>query len=213
MPQPASPPVGKNDERVLCIDLHRKCGEHDTAIRADQKRALVGVILESTRCAGVVEANHIVERVFRFLDDDTHMYEDQYLCETSLFMAALLGCNTNVSVLGGHVQALNALFYLVGYLSKNPVTPNAWRTCVAAALQSARKNESVAEDKGSASRNAKFVLQKVLNYLNAFAEVSDTQLSMLLLGYNSYKSSHRFSFCFPAPALEAQAALTNNSSR
>ena len=212
LPQPAPPPVGKNDQRVLCIDLHRKCGEHDTAIRADQKRVLVGVILESTRCGAVVEANDIVERIFRFLDDDTHMYEDQYLCETSLFMAALLGCNTNVSALGGHVQALNALFYLVGYLSKNPVTPNAWRTCVAAALQSARKNESVAEDKGSASRNAKFVLQKVLNYLNAFAEVSDTQLSMLLLGYNSYKSSHRFSFCFPAPALEAQAALTNNSS-
>jgi len=212
LPQPAPPPVGNKDERVLCIDLHRKCGEHDTAIRADQKRALHGVILESTRCADVAEANDIVERIFRFLDDDTHMYEDQYLCETSLFMAALLGCNTNVSVLGGHVQALNALFYLVGYLSKNPVTPNAWRTCVAAALQSARKNESVAEDKGSASRNAKFVLQKVLNYLNAYAEVSDTQLSMLLLGYNSYKSSHRFSFCFPAPALEAQAALTKNSS-
>ena len=111
------------------------------------------------------------------------------------------------------MQATSALFYLIGYLSKNPVTPNAWKTCVAAALQSAQHNESVAEDKGSATRNAKFILQKVLNYLNAYAEVSDTQMSMLLLNYDSYKSSHRFAFCFPAPALETQAAIVNTEKR
>jgi hypothetical protein len=180
-------------------------------MRADQKHTLFGVIHKLTGC-DVKQVTPIVERIFGFLENETHVYEDQYLCETSLLMAALLGCNTNVSVLGGSVQALNALFYLVGYLSKNPVTPNAWRTCVAAALQSAHNNDSLAEDKGSATRNAKFILQKVLNLLNAFAEVSDTQLSMLLLGFNSYKSSHKFSFCFPTPALEAQVAVANDSS-
>ena len=202
--QPDPLPVGDDrDERVLCIDLKRKCGSHDTALRADQKRALSAVIHESTRCTQSI-VNPIVDRIFGFLEEDTHNYEDQYLCETSLFMAALLGCNTNVSVLGGRAQALNALFYLVGYLSKNPVKPNAWTTCVAAALQNCQHNESVAEDKGTATRNAKFILQKVLNRLNALAEMNDTQLSMLLLGFASFKCSHRFSFCFPSPALEAQ---------
>ena len=202
--QPDPPPVGDGiDERVLCVDLKRKCGSHDTVLRADQKRAVSAVMHESTRCVPTL-LNPIVDRIFGFLEEDTHTYEDQYLCETSLFMAALLGCNTNVSVLGGTAQALNALFYLVGYLSKNPVKPNAWTTCVAAALQSSQHNESVAEDKGTATRNAKFILQKVLNRLNALAEMNDTQLSMLLLGFASFKCSHRFSFCFPSPALAAQ---------
>ena len=207
LPMPNSPPEGdKKDKRVLCIDLFRKCGSHDTHLRVDQKRVLNGIIQTFAR-ASLQQAEVIVERIFGFLDEDSHTYEDQYLCETSLFMAALLGCNTNVSALGGSVQALNAFLYLVGYLTKNPVTPNIFRTCVAAALKSAKRYESVAEDKNTASRNAKFVLQKVLNYLNAFAEMSDTQLSMLLLGFSSYKCSHRFAFYFPTPALEAQAAI------
>ena len=211
--EPEHPPEGNGeDERVLCIDLRRRRGLHDTDLRLDQKCALFRVIQKSTRCHDR-QVDSMVERIFTFLEEDTHMYEDEYLCETSLLMAALLGCNTNVSALGGTVQATSALFYLIGYLSKNPVTPNAWKTCVAAALQSAQHNESVAEDKGSATRNAKFILQKVLNYLNAYAEVSDTQMSMLLLNYDSYKSSHRFAFCFPAPALETQAAIVNTEKR
>ena len=205
--EPERPPEGNGeDERVLCIDLRRRRGLHDTDLRLDQKCVLFRVIQKSTRCHDR-QVDSMVERIFTFLEEDAHMYEDEYLCETSLLMAALLGCNTNVSALGGTVQATSALFYLIGYLSKNPVTPNAWKTCVAAALQSAQHNGSVAEDKGSATRNAKFILQKVLNYLNAYSEVSDTQMSMLLLNYDSYKSSHRFAFCFPAPALETQAAI------
>ena len=212
LPQPEPPPAGDTkDERVLCIDLHRKTGEHDTVLRVDQKRALHGVMCEQIDCTPTL-IDSIVERIFGFLPKDTHVYEDQYLCETSLFMAALLGCNTNVSVLGGSAQALNALFYLVGYLTKNPVKPNVWTTCVAAALQSAQKHESVAEDKDTPARNAKFILQKVLNRLNALAEMSDTQLSMLLLNFTSFKCSHRFSFCFRLPALEAQLAVRDNDS-
>ena len=212
LPQPEPPPAGDTkDERVLCIDVHRKTGEHDTVLRVDQKRALHGVMCEQIDCTPTL-IDPIVERIFGFLPKDTHVYEDQYLCETSLFMAALLGCNTNVSVLGGSAQALNALFYLVGYLTKNPVKPNVWTTCVAAALQSAQKHESVAEDRDTPARNAKFILQKVLNRLNALAEMNDTQLSMLLLNFTSFKCSHRFSFCFRLPALEAQLAVRDNDS-
>ena len=207
LPQPEPPPVGGGvDKRVFCMDLRRKCGAHDTTLRMDQKRAL-GDIFRGLTAAEQSSVRDIIDRIFGFLEENTHEYEDQYLCETSLFMAALLGCNTNVSHLGGMAQALNALFYLTGYLSKNPVKPNAWRTCIAAALHSAQRNESVADDKDTPTRNAKFFLQKVLNRLNALAELSDTQLSMLLLNFKSYTSSHRFTFCFPTPALEFQIAV------
>ena len=122
-------------------------------------------------------------------------------------MAALLGCNTNVSPLGGNVQAINALFYLTGYLSKNPVKPTSWVTCIIAALKSSFRWKSEAEDTGTASRNAKFFLQKVLNRLNALAEITDTQAAMLLLGFKSFRCSHRFAFCFHRRALETQTRL------
>ena len=119
-------------------------------------------------CRDVVLLSRVHHRVMSFLwnhEDEHHTYADQYMCETAPIMAALLGCNTNVSPLGGNVQAINALFYLTGYLSKNPVKPTSWITCIIAALKSMCKWDSVAKDMGTPSRNAKFFLQKVLKVL------------------------------------------------
>jgi hypothetical protein len=44
--------------------------------------------------------------------------------------AGMLGCNTNVSTLGGLVQSANVMFYLTGYLSKNS-------SCLSSLVQSA----------------------------------------------------------------------------
>ena len=129
------------------------------------------------------------------------------MCETSAILAALLGCNTNVSPLGGNVQAINALFYLTGYLSKNPVQPTSWITCIIAALKSTFRTKSVAEDVGTPSRNAKFFLQKVLNRLNALAEITDPQAAMLVLGHTSFQCSHRFKFCFHEQKVELMFLL------
>ena len=202
---------GKQDNRVLCMDLRRKCGPHKTNLRKDVERATKDSLLDKL-CRDVVLLSRVHHRVMSFLwnhEDEHHTYADQYMCETAPIMAALLGCNTNVSPLGGNVQAINALFYLTGYLSKNPVKPTSWITCIIAALKSMCKWDSVAKDMGTPSRNAKFFLQKVLNRLNALAEITDTQAAMLLLGFKSFQCSHRFSFCFHHQALETQMRIYN----
>ena len=210
--KPEPPPEeGTRDDRVLYLDLRRKCGIQPSELRQDVEN-VVRDTLTDRLCSQVVLVSRVHHRVMSFLchpEDGHHTYSDQYLCETAPILAALLGCNTNVSPLGGNVQAINALFYLTGYLSKNPVKPTSWVMCIIAALKSTCRWESVAEDVGTASRNAKFFLQKVLNRLNALAEISDTQASMLLLGFKSFQCSHRFGFCFHRQALEAQVQLYN----
>ena len=210
--EPDPPPKnGVRDDRVLYLDLKRKCGMQPTDLRKDVENAVQDT-LNDRLCSQVVLLTRVHHRVMSFLchpEDDHHTYSDQYMCETAPVLAALLGCNTNVSPLGGNVQAINALFYLTGYLSKNPVKPTSWITCIIAALKSSFRWESVAEDVGTPSRNAKFFLQKVLNRLNALAEITDTQAAMLLLGFKSFQCSHRFGFCFHRQALEAQVQLYN----
>jgi len=205
-PPPAS---GERDERVLYLNLRRKTGTQNTVLRRDVERAVKDVLNDHLKSnTELTECVH--KRVMTTLwrdEDETHTYHDEYMCETSAFLAALLGCNTNVSPLGGNVQAVNALFYLTGYLSKNPVKPTSWITCIIAALKSTFRTQSVAEDAGTPSRNAKFFLQKVLNRLNALAEITDTQAAMLVLGHKSFQCSHRFAFCFHDQALEAQVSL------
>ena len=210
--KPARPPDdGGRDDRVLVLDLGRKCGTHPTKLRKDVERAATDTLL-NLLCSEVVLMSRVHHRVMSFLwnhEDKHHTYADQYMCETAPILAALLGCNTNVSVLGGNVQAINALFYLTGYLSKNPVKPTSWVTCIIAALKSTCRWQSVAKDVGTPSRNAKFFLQKVLNRLNALAEITDTQAAMLLLGFRSFQCSHRFAFCFHRQALETQIRCYN----
>ena len=210
--KPEPPPEdGTRDDRVLCLDLRRKSGIQPTELRQDVKRAVHDTLTDRL-CSQVVLVSRVQHRIMSFLchpEEEHHIYSDQYLCETAPILAALLGCNTNVSPLGGNVQAINALFYLTGYLSKNPVKPTSWIMCIIAALKSTCRWESVAEDVGTPSRNAKFFLQKVLNRLNALAEITDTQAAMLLLGFKSFLCSHRFGFCFHRQALEAQVQLYN----
>jgi hypothetical protein len=44
--------------------------------------------------------------------------KERRMSEHNPFLAALLGCNTNVAILGAHCQAAMVMFYLVKYLSK-----------------------------------------------------------------------------------------------
>ena len=159
--KPEPPPEnGVRDDRVLCLDLKRKCGIQPTDLRKDVEKAVEDT-LKDRLCSQVVLLARVHHRVMSFLchpEDDHHTYSDEYMCETAPVLAALLGCNTNVSPLGGNVQAINALFYLTGYLSKNPVKPTSWIMCIIAALKSTCRWKSVADDVGTPSRNAKFFL-------------------------------------------------------
>ena len=103
------------------------------------------------------------------------------------------------------------MFYLAGYLSKNPIKPAHWVSCIVAARRAAAAGGSTADDAGTKIRTATYVLQKVLNKLNALGEIADTQAAMMLLRNPSFVSSHEFRFVFIQPAVAYQISLIDGA--
>ena len=200
------PPPKERSHGVVCLNLKRLCGRH---VHAAIRVAMAGTTLCLSRRMGGRMPRKVGSLLSEFLFGEgytTMAYDDCYQCETNVLLSFILKCNTNAMALGSKISAANAMFYLAGYLSKNPIKPAHWVTCVTAARKSAVKFGSKAEDAGTLHRNALFLLQKILNRLNALGEVADTQGSMLLLGHPSWLSSHPFQFCFAKPAVQYQIA-------
>lgn len=211
----AAPNIDTPDSRpkksVICFDLKRRGGWNEAVPKGFSKRLLPFL---RQYCVHTMQrlSTGAAQNVMEFLYGDTAFcYGDGYQCETSIILAALLGCNTNASPLGSRAQAICAMYYLAGYLSKNPVKPHHWASCIAAARKAASRMTSKADDAGTSLRNCIFLLQKVLNRLNAMGEVSDTQSAMLLLGEPSFVSSHRFRFVFVHSAVEFQMSLRSST--
>jgi len=207
----AAPEVEAPEKRpkksLICVDMKRLRGWNDSVPKGFSE----GMSLFLKQFFDKVQrhlSTRPAQNIMEFLYGDmAFCYADQYQCETSVLLAALVGCNTNVAPLGSKSQAICAMFYLVGYLSKNPIKPHHWSSCIAAARRSAGATKSTAKDSGTDMRNAIFLLQKVLNKLNAMGEVSDTQAAMVLLGEPSFVSSHRFRFVFARTAVEYQVTF------
>ena len=211
----AAPCIQPSDERpeasLICLNLKRKSGWNDCVPKGFSKLLLPFLKQYFAHTMKHLSTN-ASQNIMEFLyGENAFCYADQYQCETSLLLAAVLGCNTNVAALGSKAQAICAMYYLAGYLSKNPIKPHHWVSCIEAARKSASSSTSIAKDSGTKLRNAVFLLQKVLNKLNALGEVSDTQAAMLLLNEPSYVSSHKFRFVFVHPAMEFQMTRNTDS--
>lgn len=198
------PPPEERSHGVVCLNLKRLCGRH---LHAAIRVAMAGITLCLSKRMGEHMPMKVGSLISEFLFGagySTKAYDDCYQCETNVLLSFILKCNTNAIALGSQISASNAMFYLAGYLSKNPIKPAHWVICVTAARKAAAKSGSKAEDAGTLHRNALFLLQKILNRLNALGEVADTQGSMLLLGHPSWQSSHPLQFCFAKPAVQYQ---------
>ena len=66
-------------------------------------------------------------------------------------------------------------------MGKNPVELGNLFSVIYAAVQDARENPSTADDAGTDIRNAKYLLQKILNKLTSLMEISDQQVMFSLL--------------------------------
>ena len=121
---------------------------------------------------------------------------DQAQVEYNPITSYLLRCNTSIQFLMTTTSCKNSIYYIANYMSKHPLEINNALSIIYAAMINAKKYPSKAEDAGSETRNAKYLLTKILNKLNSTVEVSDHQAVMLLLGKRSFYSTHAFSFCF-----------------
>ena len=120
---------------------------------------------------------------------------EQMQVETNKVTSSLLRCNTSMQPLITPSQAKAAMFYTSKYCSKDPFELSSTLSFFHQAQLAMRKYGSTATDAGSASRNAKCILQKVLNKIGHI-EVSCQQATDSLIGNDYFFSSHKFRFVF-----------------
>ena len=119
----------------------------------------------------------------------------------------MTGSHNNIELLGSRVQAAGATFYICPYMAKDK-TPMLESLVV---LQNAAKyiaeNPSTATDSGIASRNAKYLLQRVLNKLHLKQELSIYQITAKLLQLPSVITTETYAFLCPHAEHAASNAL------
>ena len=120
---------------------------------------------------------------------------EQMQVETNKLTSSLLRCNTSMQPLVTPSQAKAAMFYSSKYCAKDPFELSSTLSLFHQAQIAMRKYGSSASDAGTASRNAKCLLQKVLNKIGNI-EVSSQQAADAMLGNDSFFSTHEFRFVF-----------------
>lgn len=111
-------------------------------------------------------------------------------------ISALLGCNTNVSVLGSDAQAKATLCYLLKYITKPPSEISHAIAIIHNARQTIENFPSQAEDSGSERRTAMHFLARVINQFYGTVEVSAPVAALALLGMPAEIASHGFHLVF-----------------
>ena len=125
-------------------------------------------------------------------------------------MSALLGCNTNTSILGSDVQAKAILCYLLKYICKPPVELNESLTLLHQAREDIKLHPSLATDSGTTERTAMHFLTRVVNKLGGLIEVSSHMAAAAIMGMSAETSSHSFQGVYINAALTHIARQEKN---
>jgi len=123
------------------------------------------------------------------------------LVEHSSLISDVTGSHNNVAILGSSEQGKAAAFYLGPYFSKEKFGFEESLLIMALANKHIHTFESKAEDKGTASRNTKYFIQRCLNQHCLKMEVSDYQMAAALLNLPVIIQSNKFAFVDPWAAL------------
>lgn len=116
-------------------------------------------------------------------------------------ITALLGCNTNVSILGSDAQAKAIMAYLLKYLTKPPSELSHAIAVIHNVRRTITNYPSRAEDTGTVRRTAMHFFTRLVNTLSNAVEVSAPMASLALLGVPAEISSHSFQLVFVSAAL------------
>ncbi|KAI9551024.1 hypothetical protein GHT06_005687 [Daphnia sinensis] len=135
----------------------------------------------------------------RFLN--TLAYRNGMVVEFNPVMTALLGCNSNVSILGSDAQAKAIMCYLLKYIIKPPCELSHTLALIHNARRTVEHFPSTAKDTGTERRTAMHFLTRVVNQLTSAVEVSAPVASLALLGVPSEICSHGFHLLFVHAAL------------
>ena len=91
----------------------------------------------------------------------------------NVHLRSLTGSHNNVVLLGSKEQAAGAIFYICPYMGKKKLPLAESLSILSHAVKHVQRNKSTAKDAGSPERNAKYLLQRVLNQMNLRVELCD----------------------------------------
>ncbi len=109
--------------------------------------------------------------------------------EASPVVTSCVRCNTSQQFLGTEEDARAAGYYACKYCGKDPVKLN---IILPALYVVDQERQSTHPTDKSDMRATQFWLTRVLNNYSSMCEFSDTQIASLLMGIDSYHSSHKF---------------------
>jgi hypothetical protein len=124
--------------------------------------------------------------------NSTLLKRNGMVVEFNPLIAALLGCNTNVSVLGSDAQAKAALSYLIKYVTKPPAELAHSLSLFYHARKAIQHRPSIAADQGTTQRTSMHYLNKIINKLNGAVEISAPMAAAALLGMPSETCTDSF---------------------
>ena len=136
---------------------------------------------------------------------------EQMQVEAVPIASSLLRCNTSMQPIVAPVSGKASVFYSAKYCAKNPYKLHCALPLMMQANEEYNKYGSRAEDSGTSIRKATNILQKTLNK-SGYLEVADQQAAAAVLGYDSFFSSHKFTFCFIWDARAQWLSLQQSSS-
>jgi hypothetical protein len=115
--------------------------------------------------------------------------------------SALLGCNTNVSLLGSDAQAKAALSYLIKYVTKPPAELAHSLSLLYHFRKYVQQCPSVADDSGTGQRTAMHYLNRIVNKLNGAVEISAPMAAASILGMPAETCTDSFWVAYVSAAL------------
>jgi hypothetical protein len=133
------------------------------------------------------------------------------IVEYSPILTSCLRCNTCVSPSLSLAGAVQKDYYLKKYLSKNDMKREHFVSAIHSAEQSCAQSSSTADDAGTKSRDTKFLMSKVINYLHTAIEIADVQYVSLLLNYPCIYKSHNFNLIYTHDAVDFRSKMTKAS--
>ena len=125
--------------------------------------------------------NHLLEEQKELLNQ-VLVNRNGLIVEYNEIISAMLGCNTNVSILGSEEQAKSTLLYLLKYVTKPPTEITHSISLIHHARRTIEKYPSVAEDSGTDKRTAMHLLNQITNQISSTIEVSSSFASLAILG-------------------------------
>ena len=104
------------------------------------------------------------------------------MVEFNKIVTALLGCNTNVAILGSEETGKSILCYLLKYVTKSNTGISHSASLILHARRTIEEFPSIAEDTGTPERNAMHLLNRVTNKISCAVEVSANMAALAILG-------------------------------